>query len=747
MRRHVFPRSCPVPSSWLSTRLLPLVTASALPLMAQATPQRQPAPDPAQPATPPAQDPGTSTQTPSRETEPVVVTASRTAQDPFRSPYTVDIVTSEQVGRRSYRTLPQALREVPGVLVQETAPGQGSPFVRGFTGYLNLLLIDGVRLNNSVFRSGPNQYWNTVDLLGIERIEVVKGPTSSLYGSDAVGGTVQVFTRDPYTYGDRSFAVGGSSYLRYATGEDSLWGRAELSAGYAGADGSKTGFLLGGDARSLGDIEGGHDTGNQPYTGYDETAYDFKVEHWLDKDTRLVFLHQQLVQDDVPRTHATVFAKSFRGSAVGTDTQRELDQRRSLTYLQLHKTNMGGPVQRMHWNVSWQEQDEVEERTPSNNNPQAQGFQVGTLGLFAQFDSDLGQFGTLTWGADWYHDNVNSFFRRRNNPQPADSIQGPVANDARYDLVGVFVQDVVALADGVELTLGARYNYARADADAVRADSSNNAAQIAVKDSWDQFTANARLRVDLVPQDWNVFGGLSQGFRAPNLSDLSSFDTARSGELEVPAPGLQPEQYTSYEVGTKVAVGDVAAQAAWYYTDIEDQILRFPTGQTSPSNQPIVTKANVGNGYVQGVEIGASWRCTTGTTLFGATTWQYGRVTNYNAGGTQIQDDYISRLMPLTTMAGVRYEDPEGRFWAETLVLRAEDADKLSAADQRDTQRIPPGGTPSYTVWNARVGYQLSEQAAIDAGIDNITDVDYRTHGSGSNSLGRNFVVGMRVRF
>ncbi len=92
-------------------------------------------------------------------------------------------------------------REVPGVIVQKTGHGQGSPFLRGFTGFRTLLLIDGIRLNNSVFRDGPNQYWNTVDPFTIGQLEIIKGPSSVLFGSDAIGGTVNVVTRSREEFG------------------------------------------------------------------------------------------------------------------------------------------------------------------------------------------------------------------------------------------------------------------------------------------------------------------------------------------------------------------------------------------------------------------------------------------------------------------------------------------------------------------------------------------------------------------
>jgi hemoglobin/transferrin/lactoferrin receptor protein len=692
-------------------------------------------------APPPAAGPGG--QGP--ELPPVVVTASRGEQDPFQAPYAINTVTSTQIHERAYRTTPQTMREIPSVMVQETSTGQGSPFIRGFTGFNTLMLIDGVRLNNSVFRSGPNQYWNTVDVMSIDRLEVLRGPAGAQYGSDAVGGTAQVFTKSPWTVAEKGLAYGGSAQTRYADAEDSIWGRGEISVGQTWEDGSHTAVLLGGDAKSFGDLDGGKDTRMQEYTSYYENAFDVKLEHWLDKDTRWVFLHQNVTQNDVPRTHSTVFAKSFRGSAVGTDRLRELDQDRWLTYLQYHKTNMGGAIDGVHANVSWHQQSENEDRTTSSGARTINQFRVGTLGAWLQLDSDLGNAGRLSYGFDWYHDEVDSTLRRFPTSLPSDFIQGPVADDASYDLVGVWLQETLPIADCAELTFGGRYTYAKADADSVRDPSTN--LPISIEDSWDQFSGNGRMRVDLVEQTWNVYGGVSQGFRAPNLSDLTSFGTARSGETEIPAPGLDPENYLSYEVGTKVRTATVNAGAAWYYTDIEDQILRFPTGALNPAGQPIVTKDNVGDGHVTGVELEAGWLFCPHTSLFGAVTWQYGQVTNFETAGSTLSTEYVSRLMPLTTIVGVRWDHAESKCFAESLVMRAEDADKLSSGDVRDNQRIPPGGTPSYTVWNMRAGWLVDEKTSIDVGCDNITDVDYRVHGSGTNSPGRNFIVGMTVRF
>jgi hemoglobin/transferrin/lactoferrin receptor protein len=127
--------------------------------------------------------------------ETVVVTGAARGAATVEAPYTVNVVSRAQLARKLVRTLPEALSETQGVLVQKTAHGQGSPFLRGFTGYRTLTLIDGVRYNNSVYRDGPNEYFSLIDFNAMERLELLSGPAAVLYGSDAVGGTLNLQTR------------------------------------------------------------------------------------------------------------------------------------------------------------------------------------------------------------------------------------------------------------------------------------------------------------------------------------------------------------------------------------------------------------------------------------------------------------------------------------------------------------------------------------------------------------------------
>jgi hemoglobin/transferrin/lactoferrin receptor protein len=118
-----------------------------------------------------------------------------------------------------------------------------------------------------------------------------------------------------------------------------------------------------------------------------------------------------------------------------------------------------------------------------------------------------------------------------------------------------------------------------------------------------------------------------------------------------------------------------------------------------------------------------------------------GQVDAYPKSTTKEERDYISRLMPPTAEVGLRWRENSGRYWVELVSDMAARADKLSADDERDTQRIPPGGTPGYAVFHARVGTALVKNLDVVLALENILNEDYRIHGSGVNEPGRNLVL------
>ena len=243
----------------------------------------------------------------------------------------------------------------------------------------------------------------------------------------------------------------------------------------------------------------------------------------------------------------------------------------------------------------------------------------------------------------------------------------------------------------------------------------------------------------------SLYAGISQAFRAPNLSDLTRFDSARSNEVETPAPDLDSEDFLSYELGVKLAGRSGTATVALFHTEIDDLIQRVPTGRVLDGENEI-TKTNAGEGFVQGIELSGTWRLGGRWSAQGVVTWIDGEADTFPTADSTLVREPLSRLMPPTAHLGLRWQADE-RLWLELLATVADRQDKLSSRDQGDRQRIPPGGTPGYEVLTLRGAWKLADSVEILAGLENLTDEEYRIHGSGLNEPGRNLVVSLDFAF
>ncbi len=673
-------------------------------------------------------------------TPKIIVTATRDEQPMKNVPYSGTIFNANELRiENPARTIPEALKTAPGTMIQKTGHGQGSPYIRGFTGYRNLFLIDGIRLNNSVFRDGPNQYWNTVDVLGLRRIELMRGPYSVLYGSDAIGGTVNAITRGKH---DLRYSSNWDRhiYYRYSSAENSNIGRLESIGNLT----DQLTLTLGYSYKDFGDLQGGRKVGTQEKTGYTEKDWDAKLEYFINKDTSITFANQNVNIDDAWRTHKTIYGIDWEGLSVGKELKRSLDQDRNLTYLQYNQYNINSFVDEIHAGISRHYQGEDRERIRTNNRYDNRGFDVTTFGTFLSLES-LSAVGKLIYGFEFYHDEVDSFNKTLNSDGTVKkyAIQGPIGDDATYNTLGIYIQDEVSLTKQLILILGGRYEFANANAEKV--ENPVTGQEISISDNWDDVVGNARILYALdEKKSYNLFAGISQGFRAPNLSDLTRFDSARTDEIETPAPGLNPEHFISYETGLNIGTPELTAQFAYFYTHINDMIIRTPTARIIDGEHE-VTKKNSGNGYVTGIEIDGNYHFMNYFTLFGTFTWMDGKIDTYPTSDAELTKEYIDRLMPPTGRIGINWY--QNGYWLEVSCNIAAKADKLSTRDKADTSRIPPGGTPGYTVYNIRSGWDISEDIAISLSVENITDEDYRIHGSGVNEPGRNIILAIDTTF
>ncbi len=701
-----------------------LIALFSLPLCLHAAEPAPPVPPPSRPLA-------------DKDLPPVVVTATRGGGTPLQAPHPVRTLAGAELQERQVRSLPEALRETPGVMLQKTANAQGSPYIRGFTGFRNLALIDGIRFNNSTFRDGPNQYWNTIDAYAVDRIELVPGQGGVLYGSDSVGGTLNLFTKGA-NFRDEApgFFFHGLSSYRGATAEESNVGRQELQFG----EGGRWGLHLGASLKSFGDVHAAG-LGDQPHTGYDEWAYDGRLDIALDAHWTLTAVHQQLRQNDAWRTHQTTSGVSWQGTTIGGDLKRAYDQERTLSYLRLSGADLDGFIDAAHFTVSLQSANEYEHRIRTTRTDHSQ-VELTTLGFDLQLESDT-RLGRFTYGVDYYRDRVSSGSQRYRTDGSLHSIgiQGPVGDDATYDLLGFYLQDQFDLGQRVHVFLGARYTHAAADIG--RFDDPSTARRSdRYSDRWSDFSASGRVVADLDTQDrFKAYAGVAQGFRAPNLSDLSRLDTALSGEQELPSTGLEPEEFVTFEAGLKAETGRFSGSFGYFYTLIDNLIVRRPVGDNE------AVKANVGNGFMQGVELAGSVRLDDQWSIFGHLTWTEGRVDQYPTTAPEVRREGMSRVVPLIGRAGIRWQSRDRRLWSELVCLAQSRYDSLTSSEKRDTQRMPPNGNPGFANLILRGGWQATRNLNLTLALENLLDQEFRYTGSGSNEPGFGAVVGATLTF
>jgi hemoglobin/transferrin/lactoferrin receptor protein len=670
------------------------------------------------------------------------VTANRFARDPFDLPRAAESYTGSNLHEiRLVRSLPEALRETPGVSVQKTSHSQGSPKIRGQNGYRTLLLVDGIRVNSSIWRSGSVEYWNTVDAYSLARLELLRGPASVLYGSDAAFGVGQAFSRGPGMPSNWSADgdIRGRAHLRYSSAEESFVGRVEGN----GNHGQQLGWHVGLTYKDFGDMTAGDSLGELPETGYDEVDGDLLLHYALTEDSVLTFGLQHVDWSDAPRTHSTIFAKSWRGSSVGADLQRDYSQQRSLSYVRIKRDR--GDLEE-EYTLSYQRFAESEDRIRSTSRRSYTTANVDQYGATARFVLDLDANSELAFGFEGYYEDVQSDYVEYNadGSVSEDRNRGAVADDASYLSLGAYGQFRHTFNEQWEGTVGARLDYFRADAEVVAVAGTSVPAGPFDK-SWTSFVGAADL-VFKPDSQTRIWGSLAQSFRAPNLADLTRFDAAEGNQIEVPTTELDPERYVTLELGTRYDDGARRGSVNVYYMWVRDLIVRYPTGNTIGGDIE-VTKANAADGWFWGFEAEGAISLD----FAGLEEWEFYAWCDYVDSEVDSFDPadpaktHTKGLPPASGQLGFRWNHPinEARFevflpWAEA--IRASD---YNAAEARDTFRNPPGGFPGYVLVGARGSLRVHPKVLASLAIENVANRDYRVLDSGNNALGTNVIFSL----
>ncbi|MBI4719913.1 MAG: TonB-dependent receptor [Chitinivibrionia bacterium] len=659
----------------------------------------------------------------------ITVTATRGEAESFYVPQSVSIVTGEKIVERNARTTPEALQEEVGILVQETAYGHGSPFIRGLTGKHTLILVDGIRFNNSTFRFGPNQYLNNIDPAVIDRIEVVRGPASVLYGSDAIGGVIHVITKRREDFSSPR-DIDGALTGWYGSSDNSEAGRVEVNGNFR-----NFGLIGGKSYRDFGDLQGGKNTGLQENTGYQENDGDLKLQYRIAPDREIVAAYRRVHQMDVPRTDKFV----YNNESFVYDPQ--IWNAFTVAY---EMRGPGSPPEGLKMTFSLNQQIEgIERQKFGSTTLRRYRDAVDTWGLSLQREDSWGNGHSLTYGMEYYADSVDSGRTDINlTTGTAAPKAGNFPDDARYDQWGIYLQDEMSVTERLSSILGLRYSQAKVEA-------TLPAAYGRFEDAYDDVTASLGLLYALTPNFHGVVN-VARGFRAPNLDDTTVLEKVTNEGIDVPSPGLEPEKSVNSEIGVKAEFSTAGGSLFYFYNDLRDLIERGPgiyNGQTyldengngaEDPGEAVRQKFNIGEAYIQGVEAEGWYQVTPGWSLRGNLSWIYGQ--------DRENREPLSRIPPVMGSAGLRWKAVSGRYWGEYDARFAGEQDRLSSRDRTDP-RIDLEGTPGWTTHGLQGGADFRRLGKVTLGVENIFNRDYRIHGSGIDAPGIHFTAGYTVTF
>lgn len=640
----------------------------------------------------------------------VVVTAQRREANLFETPSTIEILRADALRLRQARTVPEALVATSGVFNQSTSRS-GSPFLRGLTGNQTLLLVDGIRLNNATFRYGPNQYLNTLDPFSLNRIEVLKGGGSVAYGSDALGGTIQVFSVDP-RFSDGPSRWGGRALGQFQTRDMEQSGRLDLA--YSS---SRAAFTGGFTLRDFGDVYGGKNTGRQTPSGYGERAWNGKARFRLAKNHFLTLAQQSFAQQDQPVYHKIQLENFLRNHFA--------EQKRALSYARWQHQPEGS---RHRFTATASLQNTLEGRESQKKGSVVQTIEedrVRSLGLGFQFESAPGEYLSLSSGVEVYRDLVHSTRRDQNTTTGIHAEKRGLYPDGATHLSAAAYALATWDKGRWQLAPGLRYNYFSikvADAD-IGESHLQPSALVGSMAALYRFSPSV-----------NGFAHVSTAFRAPNIDDLGTLGIV-DFRYEVPTQTLKPESALNMELGVRARSEWMQAELSVYHNRLNDLIVRIREGSDSIAGYPVYRKENVQKGYIQGVE--GDFRAALGPAFAfeAALSWQYGQNVTRN--------EPMRRIPPLFGRVGLQYARSRFRCTLESLFAGRQD--RLAAGDISDN-RIPAGGTPGWAVVNI-YGEYTWKKLILRAGLWNLSDEDYRYHGSGINSPGRSAVFGVEYVF
>lgn len=710
-------------------------------------------------------------------------------------PYQVQLISNQEIATLQSNNSADALADLSGVYVQKSQFGGGSPVVRGFEANRVLLVVDGVRMNNAIYRSGHLQNAITVDVNSLDRMELIYGPGSLAYGSDALGGVIHFRTRTPkFKVGKDRWKVRLQSSIASAASSKRFGAQLEYGtknfASYSQLSYGDFGDLRAGNNRPDDYAEFGlrpfylqringrdslitnKDSNRQVSSGYRQYDLLQKFRFRLHERVELKANFQFSTSSDIPRYDQLT---EVRDGQLRWAEWNYGPQTRILASLRLDDRR-GTKL----WDVAsvilahqFTAEDRFQRR---NGDPLREVSKVEVYGGIFQvdFSKSLTNKSRLNYGIDARHDEVNSSAWLYS----IDDFSTPIitaparypSNGSSLTNAGVYADYRYQLTPRLEVQLGGRYSHQWLSASFGANDPIEWPQNYldGITNDEGAFTAAASLNYRYQSHRFRTL--FAQGFRAPNIDDFGKF-FQRNPFIQVPNPDLSSERSYSFDFGYDFENEDWAFHATTYFSRLNNAIIRtdfqLPDGAdfflSFGDTLRVQANVNADEATIYGFDL--DFRRRLGDNFSFRTDFHWLRgIRKEKETGFALPQDHIApaygqatlkfQSNKFSTRFRLRYQvaKPIDRYAINAYDLSPSgqliNIDRTGTSDNFDlTPRDPITGelqgAYGWFTLNLNTQYELNEHWTFRAGIENILDTHYRTFASGVSAPGRNVVLGV----
>ena len=702
--------------------------------------------------------------------EEIVVSASKFEEKKNDVAQKIQVLRASEIASQNQSSTADVLANTGNVMVQKSQLGGGSPIIRGFETNKVLMVVDGIRMNNAIYRGGHLQNIVTLDNSIMDRVEVVFGAGSVVYGSDALGGVMNFTTKSPTLSSNNELLVKASAFTRYFSAANGYSGHADVSVGTK-RFGSLTSFTY----SKYGDLRQGANRspyvgnfGSRPWYAATFNGVDSMV---MNADTNVQvgsgytqydLLQKFTFKQNTAMTHKLNFQLSNSGDVPRYDRLTQMSgsnpkyamwnygpQKRLMAAYTLELTKKNKLFDQGRVILGYQSIEESRISRKFNNvweNHNVENLDIFTLN--ADFAKKINKH-EFRYGAEAYLNKVNSTAFANNvavDTSKAISTRYPDGGSSMKS-AAVYATHTWEVCDKFIINDGLRFSYVGLNANFTdktyfpfpfNSINQNNSA----------FNGNLGF-VYLPSKTWRITGNFSTGFRAPNVDDLSKVFESVPGSVIVPNPDLKVEYTMNGELGvSKEILPGLRANVNVYYTKLTNAIIAQNSqfqgadsilydGQLSQ----VMSTVNAGKAYIYGIEGALAGQLNKYISVLGTVNYTKGRVVTDTVlypldhippvfGKFSV----ISSVNRLRTEFFINYAG-----WKRIKDYNMNGEDNFGYATAQ--------GMPSWFTLNARVSYAITKDISLQVACENILDQNYRQYASNISAPGRNFILTLRGNF